>query len=94
MFFHFLIDLVCLYVTGNTTMDLLVAKFDVMSGGTSQVVGINFLFGSVNITAENLNLWMCVSAAITGWILWDLFKAVHHFWNRFVSKMADEKIAQ
>ncbi|OGL63643.1 hypothetical protein A3C09_03820 [Candidatus Uhrbacteria bacterium RIFCSPHIGHO2_02_FULL_47_44] len=90
MLFFFLFDLVCLYITGNTTIDLWAAKLVVVFGGTNQVVSINFLFGSVNITEENLTLWMWISTAITAWILWDLFKQARHFWRWLMKQSRDE----
>lgn len=92
--FLFLLDLLLLYISGNTTMDLWAAKLVVESGGTNYVASINFLFGSVDITPENLTPWTWISTAITVWFLWEVCKSLHCFWCWCTSTPAEEGVAK
>lgn len=90
MLFHLLLNLVLLYVTGGTAVDLWATKLGTFMGGQAAVAQVNFIVGSVDITSENLTMWTWIVTAITLWILWDILKIVRHYWRRLVSAMRDE----
>ncbi len=90
MLFNLLMNLVLLYVTGGTAVDLWTTKLGTLMGDQSAVAQLNFLVGSVDITSENLTVWTWIVTAVTLWILWDISKIVRHYWRRLFSAMSDD----
>lgn len=90
MLFHLFMNLVLLYVTGGTAMDLWAMKLSTFMGGQAAVAQLNFIVGSVDITSENLTVWTWIVTAVTLWILWDMLKIVRHYWRRLFSAVSDD----